>query len=115
MSGATRNVVLFGGLIVVSLAAPWVFPAYQTQLAFLWLMVLFALSWDIVGGQMGYNSFGNIIYFGIGMYATVVVQRDLYYTVEEYAELGGGIELMLTPGLTLETISVPVRTVSTPY
>ena len=97
MSGTARNVVLFGGLLLVSLAAPWIFPAYQTQLAFLWLMVLFALSWDIVGGQMGYNSFGNIVYFGIGMYATVVVQRDLYYTVEEYAELEGSIELMLTP------------------
>ena len=97
MSGTARNVVLYGGLLLVSLAAPWIFPAYQTQLAFLWLMVLFALSWDIVGGQMGYNSFGNVIYFGIGMYATVVVQRDLYYTVEEYAELGGGIELALTP------------------
>ena len=96
MSGALRA-ALYGGLILISLAAPWIFPAYQTQLAFLWLMVLFALTWDIVGGQMGYNSFGNIIYFGIGVYAAVVMQRDLYYSVEEYAELGGGIELALTP------------------
>ena len=33
-------------------------------MAFLWLMVVFALTWDIMGGQMGYNSFGNILFFG---------------------------------------------------
>ena len=31
------------------------------------------------------------------------------------ASLPESIELILTPGLTSETISVPVRTVSTPY
>lgn len=56
--------------------APWVLPALTTQLSFLWLMMVFALSWDIVGGQMGYNSFGNILFFGIGAYACAVVQRD---------------------------------------
>jgi len=39
-------------------------------------MILFALTWDILGGQMGYNSFGNVVFFGLGMYACAVVQRD---------------------------------------
>jgi branched-chain amino acid transport system permease protein len=58
------------------LAAPWLLPAFATQMAFLWLMVVFALTWDVLGGQMGYNSFGNVLFFGIGAYACAVVQRD---------------------------------------
>ncbi len=57
-------------------AAPFLFPAVITQLTFLWMMILFALTWDIMGGQMGYNSFGNIFFFGVGAYACAVVQRD---------------------------------------
>ena len=63
-------------LLVISLAAPWLFPSILTQLAFLWLMILFALTWDILGGQMGYNSFGNVVFFGLGMYMCAVIQRD---------------------------------------
>ena len=40
----------------------------MAQLTFLWIMIVFALTWDMLGGQMGYNSFGNIVFFGIGMY-----------------------------------------------
>lgn len=68
---------LYGVLGVLSLAAPFLAPAFATQLAFLWLMIVFALTWDVMGGQMGYNSFGNILFFGIGAYATALVQRDL--------------------------------------
>lgn len=60
-----------------ALAAPWLFAGITTQLTFLWLMVLFALTWDVMGGQMGYNSFGNIVFFGVGAYVCAVVQRDL--------------------------------------
>jgi len=63
-------------LLFVSLAAPFVLPDYRTQLALLWVMVIFALTWDVMGGQMGYNSFGNILFFGVGMYACAVIQRD---------------------------------------
>ena len=63
-------------LLVLCVIAPFVLPDYRTQLALLWVMVVLALSWDILGGQMGYNSFGNIIFFGVGMYACAVFQRD---------------------------------------
>jgi branched-chain amino acid transport system permease protein len=61
---------------VIALAAPFLVPALSTQLTFLWVMIVFALTWDIMGGQMGYNSFGNVLFFGVGMYACAVVQRD---------------------------------------
>lgn len=86
-------------LLLVCILAPFVLPDYRTQLAFLWVMVVLALSWDILGGQMGYNSFGNIIFFGIGMYACAVIQRDsgLSYTPGLLLGMGfGGLVAMLT-------------------
>jgi branched-chain amino acid transport system permease protein len=97
MNSAGRNLALYGGILLVSLAAPWVLPAYRTQLAFLWIMVLFALTWDLVGGQMGYTSFGNIVFFGIGMYVTAVMQRNLHFDVEEYVHVAGAVDT-LNPG-----------------
>jgi branched-chain amino acid transport system permease protein len=64
-----------GVVLVLGVAGPFLAPAWVTELAFLWLMVLFALTWDVVGGQMGYNSFGNIVFFGLGAYATSLLQR----------------------------------------
>ncbi len=96
-----RQTLLYGIIIIASLIAPGVMPAYQTQLAFLWLMVVFALSWDIIGGQMGYNSFGNIVFFGLGMYATAVVQRNMHFDIEEYVHVAGRVET-LTPVQYLE-------------
>lgn len=71
-----RQVVLALGIAVAAIAAPLLFADYRAQIALLWVMVLFALTWDILGGQTGYNSFGNIVFFGIGMYAAAVLQRD---------------------------------------
>jgi len=71
-----RSAVLLTAILAVSLVAPWLAPAIVSQMAFLWLMILFALTWDVTGGQMGYNSFGNVVFFGVGMYACAVVQRD---------------------------------------
>jgi branched-chain amino acid transport system permease protein len=71
-----RAIVVQALVLVVGLAAPFLATRWVTQLAFLWLMVLFALTWDVVGGQMGYNSFGNVIFFGLGAYATSLLQRS---------------------------------------
>jgi branched-chain amino acid transport system permease protein len=61
---------------VAAAVAPLLLPTWQTQLAFQWVMIVFALTWDVLGGQAGYNSFGNVVFFGLGMYACAVVQRD---------------------------------------
>jgi branched-chain amino acid transport system permease protein len=70
-------------IAALGIAAPFLLPTIVTQLAFLWLMILFAVTWDVNGGQMGYNSFGNVLFFGVGVYACAVIQRDSglgYYT-----------------------------------
>jgi len=69
--------LLMSAALALVAAAPYLVPAYRTQLSFLWVMIIFAATWDILGGQMGYNSFGNVVFVGTGMYACAVVQRDL--------------------------------------
>lgn len=80
-------------LVAVGIAGPFAAPQFQSQLAVLWVLVVLALTWDVVGGQMGYNSFGNVLFFGAGMYASAVVQRALFFDVDRLAEVAGsGLE-----------------------
>ena len=74
-----KKVLFYIAIIAFTLFSPFLFPAFKTQLATLWLMIVVALTWDMMGGQMGYNSLGNIAFFGFGMYICAVVQVGLYY------------------------------------
>jgi len=102
--GAARGLA-GGALALLAIAAPWLVPALTTQITFLWLMILFALTWDILGGQMGYNSFGNVLFFGVGMYVCAVVQRDsgLGY----YAALVSGMGLAAVVSVALAALLGP--------
>ena len=84
-----RRNIEFIALAGVALVAPFVFPEYKTQLAFLWVFILFALTWDLQGGQMGYNSFGNIVFFGLGMYVATAVQIGIAFDLGEWTKAGG--------------------------
>lgn len=83
--------ILVGGIL-----GPLLFPNYTTQMSLLWVMILFALTWDIMGGQMGYNSLGNIFFFGAGMYISAIVQISLFYDVGEYTAAYGAIKVEFT-------------------
>lgn len=83
--------ILFYVLVLAAIVvAPYYFPDYRTQLAALWLMIIVALTWDMTGGQMGYNSLGNIFFYGTGMYVAAVIQISLAYNVGEYTSASGG-------------------------
>ena len=110
MTARNRRLAGHGAILLFGIAGPFLFPNYTFQLAVLWIMILFALTWDIMGGQMGYNSLGNILFFGIGMYICVVVQIGLYYDVAEYTAHFGAVKVELTEdqyftGLTLGLIA----------
>lgn len=91
MTETRANLNVFFALAAFGIAAPFIFPNYMAQMTELWLFIVFALTWDLVGGQMGYNSFGNVIFIGIGVYATAVIQVALLYDVGDYnAARGGG-------------------------
>ena len=93
MNVQTRRLGLYGLLIGAGIIAPFIFPNYTSQIAILWIMILFALTWDVMGGQMGYNSLGNILFFGAGMYISAVVQIGLYYDVGEYTSAFGAVKV----------------------
>ena len=97
MIGRRGNLLLYGGIAAAAIAAPLLFPNYTLQFAVLWVMILFALTWDVMGGQMGYNSLGNILFFGVGMYSSAIVQIGLYYDVAKYTAAYGAVKVSFTP------------------
>ena len=96
MTRSTVKALFYGGILVTGAAAPFAFPHYTFQFAMLWIMILFALTWDILGGQMGYNSLGNVFFFGAGMYICAAVQIGLYYNVAQYTAAFGAVKVDFT-------------------
>ncbi|MEL6298791.1 MAG: branched-chain amino acid ABC transporter permease [Pseudomonadota bacterium] len=82
--------VIYLALLALTVAAPFLFPNFGTSLAALWLLIIVALTWDMTGGQMGYNSLGNIFFYGTGMYVAAVVAIGMVYDVGEYTSAAGG-------------------------
>jgi len=74
-----KNILLYLALLVFGLIAPFLFPAFKLQISFLWILIILAMTWDVQGGQMGYNTFGNILFFGIGMYLCAGIQIGMFF------------------------------------
>ena len=92
---ANKNTLItYGGLGLFGVFGPVLFPEYTLSIAYLWMMVLMASTWDTLGGQMGYNSLGNIAFFGVGMYVSAIVQISFFYEggVGEYTSAMGSIK-----------------------
>ena len=54
-----KNTLLYAGLLIFGLVGAFIFPAYKLQLSFLYILIVLAMTWDVQGGQMGYNTFGK--------------------------------------------------------
>ena len=87
---------LYAAILALSIALPLVFPNYTQQFSTLWVLIVLALTWDMQGGQMGYNSLGNIFFFGLGMYVSAIVQIGLFYDMGAYTFAGGTQEFAFT-------------------
>ncbi len=96
MTMQPKTLAGYGAILAFGVLGPLLFPAYTFQIAVLWIMILFALTWDIMGGQMGYNSLGNIFFFGAGMYVSAIVQIGMFYNVAEYTAAFGAIRVDFT-------------------
>lgn len=82
---------------VVGMIAPFLLTNYVNQLAFLLIFIVLALTWDMQGGQMGYNTFGNIIFFGIGMYVCASTHVALFFDLSAWTRSGGVETFVHTP------------------
>jgi branched-chain amino acid transport system permease protein len=49
MAMAKNKTILYAVILAFTFIAPFAFPAYGTQLATLWLMIIVALTWDMTG------------------------------------------------------------------
>ena len=84
-----KNILLYSTLLIFGLVAPFLFPAFKLQISFLWILIILAMTWDVQGGQMGYNTFGNILFFGIGMYLCAGIQIGMFFPLAEWTVSGG--------------------------
>jgi branched-chain amino acid transport system permease protein len=96
MTPNARSALVGVAALAAIVAAPILLPSYVTFFTFVLIMVVLSLTWDTLGGQMGYNSFGNIAFFGIGVYATTIVQIGLYHDVGAYTAAYGTETITLT-------------------
>ena len=92
-----KDLILYSGLIILGLAAPYLFSAFKVQLTYLCVLIVLAMTWKLKGGEMGYNSFGNILFYGLGMYLTASVQVGMFFPLAEWTESGGEKTFVHTP------------------
>lgn len=68
---------------------------YETTVATeLFMFGVLALSWDLIGGQTGYPSFGQMSFFGIGAYTTAILTKDFAGAFPGFLQ-GGPLPLFL--------------------
>ncbi len=89
-----REIFIYAFLGLFGILGPYFFPNYTLSMAYLWMMVMMAATWDILGGQMGYNSLGNITFFGVGMYVSAIIQISIFYEpgVAAYTSAMGAVK-----------------------
>jgi len=109
MNTARNKIILYALILAATFIAPFLFPDFGTQLATLWLMIIVALTWDMTGGQMGYNSLGNIFFYGTGMYVAAVISIGLVYDVGDYTNAAGGANWVPKSGNRNGAIKVAAR------
>ena len=90
--GKRGRYALHGAMLAVAAAYPFVFPKpFPQDLAIkVFLFGGLALAWNVLGGFMGQVSLGNAIFFGVGAYATAVVQIHWGWTPWTGMVLGMG-------------------------
>ena len=84
-----KDLILYTGLIAIGLFAPYLLSAFKVQLTYLCVMIVLAMTWNLQGGEMGYNTFGNILFYGLGMYLCASVQVGMFFPLAEWTESGG--------------------------
>ena len=92
-----QKIILYICLLAFGIAAPFLFPAFKLQISIMWILVVLSLTWDVQGGQMGYNTFGNIMFFGLGMYICSSFQIGLFFPLAEWTASGGEKTFVHTP------------------
>lgn len=101
--------ILFGAVLLAAL--PYFASDVMMQFAInALLMAVLAQSWNIIGGFTGYTSFGNSVFYGLGVYGTAIAMAQFH--------MGFGVGLALGVILALSCallIGLPVLRLRGPY
>lgn len=75
ITGSPQAMWAAGVLLVLMLAVPVALPGYQTLFRTILTYVALAYGWNMIGGYTGYVSFGQVVFFGFGTYATALCSQ----------------------------------------
>jgi len=68
----------FALIIIIGVLVPFTAGNFAIRLATdILIFAILASSWNIIGGYTGYASFGNIVFFGVGAYATAILMSNV--------------------------------------
>jgi ABC-type branched-subunit amino acid transport system permease subunit len=88
------------GLVVLVLAPTYLLlESEQRTLGSVFMFVVLAQGWNLIGGFAGYPSFGNVVFFGLGGYTTAVLMAkagaSFWITVPAAAAVGLGFAVLM--------------------
>jgi branched-chain amino acid transport system permease protein len=88
------------GLVILALAPKYLLlESEQRTLASVFMFVVLAQGWNLIGGFAGYPSFGNVVFFGLGGYTTAVLMAKagagFWITLPAAAAVGLGFAVLM--------------------
>jgi branched-chain amino acid transport system permease protein len=88
------------GLVVLALGPKYLFlESEQRTLGSVFMFVVLAQGWNLIGGFAGYPSFGNAVFFGLGGYTTAVLMSKagaaFWLTAPVAAAVGAGFAVLM--------------------
>jgi branched-chain amino acid transport system permease protein len=89
MMSDRKELVGFLLIFIFGIVAPIIAPSHRIQFSELFIFMVFAMTWNVQGGKMGYNTFGNIIFFGLGMYLCASTQISYAFNLSDWTAAGG--------------------------
>ncbi|MCF8179283.1 MAG: branched-chain amino acid ABC transporter permease [Sulfuritalea sp.] len=87
-----NRLLLWGGCLAVAIALPFIFKSGFVVSLFcqMGIMMIFALSYNMLLGQTGLLSFGHAVYYGLGAFVSM-------HTLNLIGKSGGPITIVLLP------------------
>jgi len=106
-----RNLTYLGGLCLVLMVLPdQVNVYYRSFVMFTMMYVVLALSWNIISGYTGYISFGHVLFYGVGSYASAILVADYGWNWLPTLIISGGVAVVVAI-----VLGFPVLRLKGPY
>ncbi len=106
-----RDLTYLGGLCLFLMVLPdQVNVYYRSFVMFTMMYVVLALSWNIISGYTGYISFGHVLFYGVGSYASAILVADYGWNWLPTLIISGGVAVIVAI-----VLGFPVLRLKGPY